>query len=238
MVEPRTYRNRIKAGRLEFYNPCVAETDLYVGTDSNLYSVALDIIIKYRIYIENYIKINPAFRNTLVPFPDDPFAPPIVKEMIFQSKEAGVGPMASVAGAMSHFVGTDLLAFSENVIVENGGDDFIKTTEDAHVAVFAGASPLSEKIVLKIRSRSIPTGVCTSSGSIGHSLSFGRADAVCVVSDSTALADAAATAVCNRVKDEKDIRKALEWGMRVEGVRGILIIIKDKMGLIGDIELA
>lgn len=237
MVEVRTYRNKISAGHLQFYNVSVRETDLYVGTDQNLYSITLELIIKYRNYLENYIKENPIFLTSLVPLADDPFAPPIVRDMISQSKKAAVGPMAAVAGAISQYVGTELLAYSDNVIIENGGDNFIKTKHDANVAIYAGKSPLSEKIVLKISTDAMPTGVCTSSGTIGHSLSFGMADAVCVLSESAALADAAATAVGNRVKTKNDIQKALEWGMTISGVRGVVIIAGDTMGLLGDVEL-
>jgi len=181
MGEDRFYRNKIYADDLEFYEVSVRETDLYVGTDENIYDKTLASVIKYRNYIENYIIHNPAFLTSLVPIADDSFAPPIIKDMINYSKIAGVGPMASVAGAVSHYVGSQLLQYSNNVIIENGGDDFIKTSKAANVSIYAGSSPLSEKIVLKIRPEEMPAGICTSSGTIGHSLSFGRADAVCVL---------------------------------------------------------
>lgn len=238
MDEVRTYRNKISAGQLNFYEVSVCETDLYVGTDNILYDLTLTLIIKYRNYLENYIKENPIFLTSLVPVADDSFAPPIIKDMIFQSKKAGVGPMAAVAGAISQYVGSELLAYSGNVIIENGGDDFIKTNNDANISIYAGKSPLSEKIVLKLRAHEMPAGVCTSSGTVGHSLSFGRADAICVLSDSAVLADAAATAIGNQVKQKGDIKKAMEWGMNIQGVRGVVIILGDTMGLLGDVELA
>jgi hypothetical protein len=82
----------------------------------------------------------------------------------------------------------------------------------------------------------MPLGICTSSGTVGHSLSFGRADSVCVTSKSASLADAAATAIGNLVKGEGDVKKALEAGAKIEGVLGIVIIIKDKLGACGAIE--
>jgi hypothetical protein len=238
MDEVRTYRNTISTGHLKCYEVNVRETDLLVCTDINIYDITLDIVLNYRNYIENYIIENPLFLTSLVPVACDILAPAIIKDMISETQKVGVGPMASVAGAISQYVGSQLLDYSNNVIIENGGDNFIKTEHDVHISVYAGSSPLSEKIILKLRSSKMPAGICTSSGTIGHSLSFGRADAVCVLSDSAVLADAAATAIGNRVKNKNDIQKALEWGMAVDGVRGVVIIIGDAIGLLGNIELA
>jgi uncharacterized protein len=238
MDEDRFYRNKITAGNLQFYEVSVRETDLYVGTDENIYGITLASVIKYRNYIENYIIQNPAFLTSLVPIADDSFAPPIIKDMIYYSKIAGVGPMASVAGAISQYVGFELLQYSNNVIIENGGDDFVNTIKTANVSIYAGTSTLSEKVVLKIHPEEMPAGACTSSGTVGHSLSFGHADAVCVLSKSAILADAAATAIGNRVNYKKDIKGAMEWGMKIQGIRGVVIILGETMGLLGDIELA
>ncbi len=237
MDEVRTYRNKISTGHLKCYEVKVRETDLLVCTDTNIYGLTLDIVLKYRNYLENYIIENPDFLTSLVPIACDILAPAIVKDMVTETRKVGVGPMASIAGAISQYVGSQLLEYSNNVIVENGGDNYIKTDHDAHISIYAGSSPLSEKIILKLCSSQMPAGICTSSGTIGHSLSFGRADAVCVLSDSAVLADAAATAICNRVENKKDIQKALDWGMTVEGVRGVIIIVDETIGLLGDIEL-
>ncbi|MBW2545576.1 MAG: UPF0280 family protein [Deltaproteobacteria bacterium] len=147
--------------------------------------------------------------------------------------------MASVAGAIARNVGLDLMKYSDNVIIENGGDIFLRLmNKDATVGIFAGDSPLSYKVSLRIKCGGVPVGVCTSSGTVGHSLSFGRADAVCVTSESATLADAAATSICNRVRREGDIKEALDFGLRIEGVEGALIIMGDKLGILGDMELA
>jgi len=238
MDQLRTYRNTISTGHLKCYEVKVRETDLLVCTDTNIYDITLDIVLKYRNIIEHYIIENPLFLTSLVPVAFDILAPAIIKDMITETQKVGVGPMASVAGAISKYVGSQHLDYSNNVIIENGGDNFIKTDQDAHISIFAAASPLSEKIILKLRSSKMPAGICTSSGTIGHSLSFGRADAVCVLSDSAVLADAAATAIGNRVKNKNDIQKALDWGMAIDGVLGVVIIIGDAIGLLGDIELA
>jgi ApbE superfamily uncharacterized protein (UPF0280 family) len=123
------------------------------------------------------------------------------------------------------------------VIVENGGDIFLKIASKRIVGIYAGDSPLTGKVGLEINPKDTPLGVCTSSGTVGHSLSFGKADAVVITADSAALADAAATAVCNRVKQPEDINSAIELGRRIPGLKGIVIIMGSSIGAWGDVKL-
>jgi hypothetical protein len=157
--------------------------------------------------------------------------------MVAAGAAAGVGPMAAVAGAIAAQVGQGLLAHSAEVIVENGGDVFLKTRQAATVAVYAGASPLSLAVGVRVGGRERPCGVCTSSGTVGPSLSFGKADAVCVVSASCALADAAATAIGNRVQSGRDIPGAVEFGRSIRGVAGLAIIVGERLGVWGEVEI-
>jgi ApbE superfamily uncharacterized protein (UPF0280 family) len=233
----RTYRNRTVKNKFNKYNVSVEETDLFISSDINLEEYAYRSVHRYRDYLENYIRIYPRFLKSLVPMEEDPFAPLIVRAMMAVSSRAGVGPMAAVAGAIADYVGNDLRQYSRNVIIENGGDIFLDAQTDLHVGIFAGQSPFSEKVSLCVRKEEMPLGICTSSGTVGHSLSFGKADAVSVKATSAALGDAIATAIGNRVKESCDIIEALEEGMKIEGVLGILIIMKDHLGVLGNMEL-
>ncbi len=235
--QERTYRNLAGVDSLVSFNVVVQETDLLIHASTALENIARDMVLKERGFIENYIEIYPEFRKTLVPWQIDKPAPVIVSEMICAGKKAGVGPMAAVAGAVAEQVGKALLSYSDEVVVENGGDVFIKTAKPLKVGIFAADSPLSLKMGLLIDSRKKPAAVCTSSGTVGHSFSFGKADAVSVVSDSCSLADAAATSVGNLIKTKKDIGKAIEFGKKIEGVTGIVIIIGDAAGFWGEIEV-
>lgn len=235
--QERTYRNRVSHSDLKSFHVCVRETDLSIYCDTDISQQAVESVYTYRGFIESYIEKHPDFLTSLSPVRVDDFAPPIIRDMITAALVANVGPMASVAGAVSEYVGNDLLAMSQDVIVENGGDIFIKTQREVRVGIFAGDSPLTYKINLLLKPAQMPIGVCTSSGTVGHSLSFGKADAVCVVSKSPTLADAAATAIGNLVKAKGDIRPALEKASQIEGVLGTLIIIGDQFGIIGDMEL-
>ncbi|MDD5724314.1 MAG: UPF0280 family protein [Syntrophales bacterium] len=234
----RTYRNKISKGSIVSFQVKIKETDLYIGADTDCTETALQSVRRHRECVEEYIRHNPSFVDSMTPVATDAFAPAIIREMIEASSRCGVGPMASVAGAIARHVGLDLIKHSENVIVENGGDIFLRLIDrDATVGIFAGDSPLSYRVFLKVRAGGTPFGVCTSSGTIGHSTSFGRADAVCVTSQSATLADAAATSIGNRVKREGDIKGALDYGLGIEGVQGVLIIMGDKLGIRGDMEL-
>jgi hypothetical protein len=237
MYEERTYRNRVKTDDLVNFEVIVKETDLLIRAEKDLSGEARQSVLKYRNQLETYIAVHPEFVKSLVPLAEDPYAPGIVREMIRTSAAAGVGPMAAVAGAMAEFVSRDLLKSSSQVIVENGGDLYLATSRERMVGIYAGTSLLSLKVGIAISPEDSPLGVCTSSGTVGPSLSFGKADAVCILSKSAALADAAATAVGNAVREKGDIERGLEVGREIEGVLGALVIIKDRMGVWGKIKL-
>ena len=237
MHEPRFYRHWIKDGGLISFNVSVEQTDLYICSQRNLKNKALDSVLKHRSSLEAYIGRHPLFLTTLEPYQAEAEAPAIVKEMARASQLAGVGPMAAVAGAIAEAVGRDLLAFSPEVIVENGGDIFLKISKKRLVGIYAGQSSFTKKIALEIMSGETPIGIGTSSGTIGHSLSLGNADAVIGLSSSAALADAAATAIGNMVKAKDDIPKAIEQAQNIEGLSGVVIIIGDQMGVWGRVKI-
>ena len=237
MYEERIYRNTVRTDDLTNFEVIVKETDLLVRAERDLSRETRESILKYRHQLETYIAVHPEFVRSLMPLNEDPYAPEMVKEMIRVSTLANVGPMASVAGAMAESVSKDLLEMSKEVIVENGGDIYLATSRERTIGIYAGSSPLSFKLGITISPEDSPLGVCTSSGTVGPSLSFGKADAVCVLSKSAALADAAATAVGNVVRGGKDVERGLEKGSKIEGVLGTLIIIGKQMGVWGKIRL-
>ena len=235
--EERTYRRQVNTSDLISFHMAVKETDLWISADLNLEKETRDLIFDCRQQLETYIKVNPEFAVTLSPQQEDPFAPPIIKEMIGATTGIGVGPMASVAGAVAQYVAEGLLRFTDQVIVENGGDIFLKTNRPAAVSIYAGTSPLSEKLGLRISAEQMPLGVCSSSAKVGHSLSLGIADVACILSPSAALADGAATALGNRIKKKKDLETVAGWADRIEGIVGGVVIVDDRIAAWGDIEL-
>lgn len=233
----RTYRRIDGMGHLQAFQVRVQETDLHVQAVADLSPQCRDAVIVQRGYLEAFIREHPGFLTSLVPWPEGAPAPRLVAEMIAAGARAGVGPMAAVAGALAEHVGRDLLGFSDEVIIENGGDVFLTVKQPVTMRIEAGASPLSGKVGLHLDAAGMPLAACTSSGTIGHSHSYGRADAVCIVARQGALADAAATAVANRIKRPFDLAAAIDFARSIEGLSGVLAICEDRMGAWGDVEV-
>ena len=218
------------------------ETDLHILAARDVADEVSELATRYRLQIESYLAGHPEFGAALTPLEPDELAPPVVSRMMEAALEAGVGPMAAVAGGIAESVGRGLLEGGlEEIIVENGGDIFLNRSVELTVSVYAGQSPLSNQLGLKILPDQMPLGVCTSSGTVGHSLSFGLADSVTVLADSAYVADAAATRLGNEVGSAKEsasgIDRALEVAASMPLLRGVLIICGETIGAVGDIEL-
>jgi len=231
------------AGALSYFHVSVEETDLVIGVPKDRFSERLAAettreVEALRRRLELYLKDDPAFLTALEPRPPLPGAPPIVRMMCEAGERVGVGPMAAVAGAVAELVGRRLLARCGEVIVENGGDIFLASRTTRRVGIHAGGSPFSGRIALAIDPQETPIGVCTSSGTVGHSLSLGNADAVVVTADSVALADAAATAAANAVHGDADLERAVALALNVRGVRGAVAIRGDRLAAKGEVRLA
>lgn len=238
----RTYRNQARGKGLVSFSVCYKESDLLISVDQESFSpelknIAFSLLYRCRRELEKYLAQDPVFGWSLVPHHVSPRVPRLVRVMAAAAIRAGVGPMAAVAGAISEVVGRGLLRFTREVIVENGGDIYLKVLRPRLVGIFAGESPLSERVGLLVDPCLRVRGICTSSGTVGPSFSFGRADAALVVGSTAALADAVATAVGNMVQTAADFPHALEFACGIKGIKGVVIIQGDQLGAIGDLEL-
>ena len=229
------YRRLVGGEGLVGFTLRLKESNLFIMACGDLTSFALNALIRVRREIEEYIASHPEFAVSLVPVPVADDAPEVVKAMARAAKAAGVGPMAAVAGAIAGEVGMELTSHSKEVIVENGGDIFMVSQRPRVVSIYAGDSPLSMRVGIRLEPGT--WGVATSSATVGHSLSFGKADAAVVVSRDPALSDALATALCNRVGGVDDVEDALEWVMEVDGVEGAVVIVGRHLGAAGRITL-
>jgi len=196
-------------------------------------ALAYSILLAERRCVEEQVAANPAFRHSLAPIAVRSQSK-VVQSMADSAAKAGVGPFAAVAGAIADRIGQGLAQLEDDVVVENGGDVYVRAaSKPVNVAVFAGSSEFSKKLAFRVLPSGVPLGICTSSGTVGHSLSFGDADAATIVADSASLADAVATATCNRVHSEADIGAALKFAVSIPGVQGALIIRREKIGMAG-----
>jgi len=234
----RFYRKQIRTYGKFSFEVKIEQSDLFVVCDRNLCRKAHEALREVRADIEDYIRKDPLLSRTLKPHsvPDD--APAIIKEMSLASLKYNVGPMASVAGAVSQYVGRKLDSLCDYIVIENGGDIYFKSRNSIILGIWAGEkSPFSGRLKFKLHSTEKPLGICTSSGTVGHSLSFGKADAVVAVADCASLADAAATSIANTIKTTSDIEPALEREKERGLLEGLIIAIGDKVGIQGNLEL-
>ena len=236
--QERFYRDWVGAGDLISNRIMVDETDILISTDKSVEKdFMMNKIRQYRKDIEDYIKKDNKFLTSLIPIEVDKGAPYIIKDMAKASKIAGVGPMAAVAGAIAQYLGKDLSVQCNEIIIENGGDIFLKTKKNRSIGVFAGGSPFSKKIQIQIEPKEYSLGICTSSGTVGHSLSFGKSDATIIIAKTATLADALATRVGNIIQDVDSLKGAVEFLKKIDGVKGALLIIGSSMCVWGDIKI-
>lgn len=212
------------------------ESDLLICAKKNIQCQASQALVFYHQQVQTYVENNPVFAHSLVPLVLDKKAPLIVRQMFKAAKKAGVGPMATVAGAIAEAVGKDMLEFSPEIIVENGGDIFIATNKVRKIGIFAGIGCVYNQLVFSIDPKQTPCGICASSGQFGHSLSFGKSNATIVVAKTSALADGFATAIGNIVKTDDDLGKAVKIAKKVSEITGLIVITSSKLTAYGDIK--
>ncbi len=238
----REYRALHGARDLEYLHVRIKETDLAIGVDrasytDRLLSLCRQEILHLRADLEYYIDQHPEFRTSFVPLNLLPGAPGLAMIMAQAAYQAGVGPMAAVAGAFAQAVGEKLRPQVQEIIIENGGDIYLDSQKDRLISVFAGRSKFSNNIGIRLKAEDSPMGICTSSGTVGPSISLGRADAVVILGTNTALADAVATGAANLVQKQEDLMKAVEFANTIKGITGVLAIKDDKMAAWGKIEI-
>lgn len=236
----RSYRSRFSDDGRRWFCVKFLESDLWIGVDSGSYRASMEdevyaMLVELRRSMDAYLLMDPAYKAALTPYDAGREAPDILKEMSRISHKTGIGPMSAVAGAVAKHV-ADFLGTKE-VIVENGGDIYAKATSDMDISVFAGQSPLSEKVGLHIPAAAFPCGICTSSGTVGPSLSLGRADAMMIVCKDVLLADSYATAMANRIKTVNDLQPVIEQIQNNPEILGALAVKDDKLAVCGLYEL-
>ncbi len=194
---------------------------------------AKESIREQRNLLEKFIQADPFFMLTLEPYDlkvED--APDIVRQMIECSAVFGIGPMSAVAGVIAKFAVKAMIeAGAVYAIVDNGGDISVLNDQTVLVGIYAGNSPIKD-LALEVSPSAEPLGICTSSGTVGPSISFGCADAALVISKDPALADAAATTLGNEVQPEVTLDECFK-AIDKPGIDGALVIRGKEMAMWG-----
>ncbi|MCK5129697.1 MAG: UPF0280 family protein [Clostridiales bacterium] len=234
--EDRWYRNILASDDLKYFDIKIEQSDLYIASDNIDIPYARKILNKARDDIKMEISKRKEFLTSLEPLSYYGGANDIVSKMYDASMKCNVGPMAAVAGATAQYVGEKYLKVAGQVIVENGGDLFIKTDVPRKIAIYAGKSVLSNTIAINIAHGT--WGICTSAATVGHSYSMGNTDAAICIAHDTALADAAATRLGNMITDEKTLAKGVKDILKIDGIIGAVAIIGEKIAIAGDVTLS
>ncbi len=199
-------------------------------------TTAKESIRHNREVLERFIAFDPFFRSTLEPYDCPENVPEVVKRMIAAGNSMGIGPMSAVAGTIAAMAVEAMVdAGATFAIVDNGGDIALINDRPVTIGVYSGTSPVKD-LAFRLPCHDHITGICTSSGTVGPSISFGMADAAIIFSDDVALADAAATALGNATAVGKDaVEKAFNAVKPVPGIKGAMVIQGEYIGMWGDI---
>ena len=213
------------------------ETIVTIKADETSHiEAAKDAIRFHRAELEKYIQVDPYFQVTLEPYecPDD--SPEIVKRLVKAGNTMGIGPMSAVAGTVASLAVEAMVDDGASyAIVDNGGDIAIINDRPVLIGIYAGQSSIKD-LAFSIEPSDRISGVCTSSGTVGPSISFGVADAAIVFSDDVSLADSAATALGNATDIGPDsIETALDLVKNIPGIKGSVLVQGEHMGMWGDI---
>lgn len=210
------------------------ESILRVVCDDGLRDAAFDAMMEARYSVEAKISQDSFFGITYDPYPSSPGDDDVIRRMCDASAVAGVGPMAGVAGAVALHVAERLISEgSSHAIVENGGDIAFYSPEPRLVGIFAD-HPVFRDLAFSVSSDRI-VGICSSSRTVGPSVSLGSSSISTVFADDVVLADCCATALGNLVRDESHIQDAVrDIGSR-EGVSGCMACCGDKVAMFGSL---
>ena len=235
----REYRRHCasRTGEVAF-QVVVEETDLHVLAQRDMASAMLHTVGRLRADIKGWIALHPEFRTSLVPVETPPHAPEVVRRMAAGAALVGVGPFAAVAGVVAQMTAEAHVRDSEDLIVENGGDIFMYSRGERIVGLLADPEG-GPALGVRVAAADFPLSLCASSATIGHSLSLGQGELAVVRARDAALADAAATALGNRLRKGGDVEKALAWveSQSRVGVEGAFVQCGGRLGIWGKMEL-
>jgi len=230
--------------RFRFFRVIHHESDLLVGVPHQQYSEEMEQAVELELNRLRQVLLShsqrvPGFLDSLQALGEveDVSLAEEVRIMISCGRKTGTGPMSSVAGLFAQQAGRMLINTYGlmEVVVENGGDLYLRNEADLISVIHAGSSALSDKMAFVLPRGE--WGICTSSGTLGHSFSEGKADALTIISTSAPLADAWATALANQVLSASDMEDILELVAGIPEIKGCAIIVENQVGIRGEIEV-
>lgn len=243
---PRSYRSPAQRSGERSFQVVDGESDLWITVSGDCApaggspeEIALAAVRAARAVVKNRILLQPEFAASLVPLPIPENAPDIIRRMCSAAEAMGVGPMATIAGAVAAAAVDALLPYTSECIVENGGDTVLHSTVERIVAILPDPER-SAMLGLRICEGEFPAAICASSSTIGHSLSFGKGELAVVRAQDPFIADAAATAFCNMLQSPDDAGRVASHaaGLASQGIEGVFLQCRGAIAVWGKMELA
>lgn len=225
-MKPKIYEKEIS----------LASTHLLLKTDVN--ENLEEYILNQRNIIQKQINDNPQFNGYE---PVDLITSPRILELMTKAGIiADIGPMSSVAGSISQICLEYLQKYGTKYsVLENGGDIALKTNIELILGIYAGESIFTNNIALKLKPKKEGYGICTSSGTVGPSKSFGKTDATIVLGTEASVCDSLATKIgnCGNGEDDEEIvnnslEKAEDY---LEYCDGVIVIKGEYLAKVGHI---
>ena len=215
----------------------VGQTALTVICDDSYLDTVRNAVFDARGIVEAKIAEDPFFGVTYDPYPVNDDDDPLIVMMCQASAKAGVGPMAGVAGAIARYAVSKAVSEGcEHIIVENGGDIAMHTCQTVNIGIYAGEEGFRD-VALEMEPAGGIYGVCSSSGKVGPSVSFGSSGICTVFSEDTVLADCCATALGNMIRtgSRKEMSDSCERICSIDGVDGCICVCGGSVAMCGTV---
>lgn len=229
-------RDRLRRTRLTSFKVDIGGLRLHVRARSDLSAEARISALRHWEQLESYVVRHSSFKTSFVPVPVREDAPPLVRAMGEASSAVGVGAMVTLSGALVEALAHDLAAFGRPVVVSTEGDTFVVGNVPGTFMVEPAPDPGLGGLAVRVRLPG-PYAFYCSTGRVRIDPAIGRARAVAVLADHGAVADAVGSAMGSALHRPYDVDRALAVAKQTDGVRGAVVLVQERIGVWGDLEI-
>jgi ApbE superfamily uncharacterized protein (UPF0280 family) len=235
VVRPRRYDAPVKLlrRRTKAFEIQIQDLSLHITAPEDYGEESRAAALSFWEQLQSYGLRHPGFRTSKRPLEQIATdAPDIVREVVRAAAAAGVGPMFTFRGAVVDQVGRFLAEQLHEVTVSCDGDYFIKAKKRLKISVKRRGG---EPITVALQPVAAGIGVSTT---LGRGKQGTGPDGLAVIAETCMLADAAAAGVQACLPKEDGFGMALHYLQRVPGVQGGVVVVGERIGVAGRVEIA